>query len=219
MRNLLLLTKYLNAVKFTYSGMQLFMNISACAKNTLSGGVFLSELIYFGGKNHMKHFLFLSTLFLLVTASRSQSCGTCSINITTLDSGTYVVSAGEILCLDSTGNFIGTITLNGGTVCNKGLFYPKSISFNSGTINNFGNLKFTTIVLSSGRILNNKADGVASFGTDLILSGGSFSNEGITNVGNGISNNTGDFFNAGVLNCVHMNGSNAVSNSGIINTN
>jgi hypothetical protein len=165
-----------------------------------------------------KLFLFV-TVFLFSQFGNSQTCGTCSINIVGLDSSAYTISSGQTICIDTTGNFVGTITLEGGTVCNKGLFNAKILTFNSGTIDNYGNMSFSAVTLSANRYINNKADAISNISGTLIISGGNFTNNGIANVTQNITNNSGTLNNTGILNCIQITGSNTITNSGVINSN
>lgn len=165
-----------------------------------------------------KFFFIVISLFSI--SVKSQTCGTCSTNITSLDSANYTVNSGETFCIDTTGNFIGTINLNGGTICNKGIFNPKIIVFNSGTISNNGNTSFrTSISVPSGSQLSNNADAVMNTNGSLTMSGGTLSNDGIINVDQTIQNTSGVINNNGIMNCSQLSGSGSLNNTGKINTN
>jgi hypothetical protein len=163
-------------------------------------------------------FVFVFLLIFFGFIAKSQTCGTCSINITSLDSNNYVVGSGSTLCIDTLGNFIGTITLNGGTICNKGLFNPSSFAISSGAINNYSNASFkTSLTLGSSAQLNNSLDAIINITGSLINNGGAVDNQGVINVGLDVQNNSGSFANSSVINCNSVSGS--VSNTGIINVN
>jgi len=150
----------------------------------------------------------------------AQSCGTCTINITGYDTLAYTVNVGQTICIDTTGNFQGKITLNGGTVCNKGLCLPSQFNFNSGTFSNYGNATILeAVTLGANKTVHNQLGATLNLGSTLILNGGSLTNNGITNVGSSFTNSSGSVTNTGILNCTSLNGNNTINNSGVINSN
>lgn len=169
----------------------------------------------------MKKLIFLlSLVFALGTQLKAQTCGTCSVNITSFDTLAYTINVGQTFCVDTTGNFSGTIILNGGTVCNKGFFNPSSITFNSGTIANYGNTSVAlSISIGNNKTIINNADAIFNITGGITMSGGNFTNNGITNISQNITNTSGTINNTGILNCVQLTGSNAITNTGVINSN
>jgi phage baseplate assembly protein gpV len=168
----------------------------------------------------MKQFLLLVALMLMGYMAKAQTCSTCTVNITGYDTLNYTVNAGETFCIDTLGHYEGHLIMNGGMVCNKGLFKPKSITLTSGTIDNYANSTLpAAVTLSANRILNNKADAILNINGGVTVSGGTFTNNGIINVSANITNSSGTVTNTGILNCLQLTGSNTVNNTGVINTN
>ena len=62
------------------------------------------------------YFTAVLVLFALFKVS-AQSCTGCSTSISGNDTLTYNVVSGQVLCITGGGNFLGNITINGGTVC------------------------------------------------------------------------------------------------------
>jgi hypothetical protein len=175
-------------------------------------------------KNRTRLFVFsgLMMILCLLTGTRTyaQSCGGCTVTISGLDTLTYTVNSGEILCIDSAGQFEGTITLNGGTVCNKGIFHPKALSASSGTITNHTYMRLeSSLTLGSGLALVNTGRSSAALEGNLTISGGTLNNSGITNIEQNITFSSGIFSNTAIVNCKILNGAAlaSISNSGIIN--
>lgn len=168
----------------------------------------------------MKVLLTLSLLLILfATHSTAQTCGTCATNITDYDGSSYTVTAGQTLCIDSLGNFEGQIVLSGGTLCVKGLFKPQTFTFNSGTLVNSGSVNLATLTLGSGKVLQNLVDGLLSVSGNFTLLGGQLTNTGILSVRQTLTNTSGTFTNSGIINCNQLSGTNAISNTGVLNTN
>jgi hypothetical protein len=166
-----------------------------------------------------KHFIFLFFFSCTSFFLQAQNCSPCTIVINQTDTSDYVVNAGQTLCIDTSGNCLGKITLNGGTVCNKGFFQPKDLFLNSGSLNNFGNLTYrkqltlngsVSIIIEASSVIN--VDGGFT-----INSAGNITNNGYLNVSGNIQNN-GTLNNLNVINCQQING-NAAVNNGIINQN
>lgn len=149
-----------------------------------------------------------------------QSCGTCSLTISNLNNTSYTVGLGETLCIDSLGQYTGTLTLNGGTVCNKGVFRPNAFNYNSGTINNYARIILNNSLTldSSNKIVLCEKKSFLKLNGILTLSGGSFTNKGITNVQTNINHTSGTLSNSGIINCKVFSGnSSSITNTGIIN--
>lgn len=171
----------------------------------------------------MTSFVRLSLIFIslfFVFQAKSQTCGTCSINITSLDSADYTVNSGQTFCIDTTGNFIGTISLNGGTICNRGIFFPKTIQFGSGTITNYGNTSLnTSISLNTNTVLNNNVDAVMNINGVLTIIGGTLNNGSILNIDQNIQLTSGSLINSSIINCTVLSGGGNLNNTGKINVN
>jgi hypothetical protein len=135
------------------------------------------------------------------------------------DTLTYTVSIGQTFCIDSTGQFEGSLTLSGGTICNKGIFHPKLFSASTGTIMNHTCLRIDgDVTLPSGLSLVNGSQSTAALLGNLTISGGTLSNAGITNVEQDIVFSSGALGNTAIVNCRTLTGAAIanVSNSGII---
>jgi|GEM_PF-7037848 len=96
---------------------------------------------------------------LLFSAPRLHAqCSGCTITLSSNSSTNYTVSAGTVLCINSGVTYSGTITLNGGTVCNLGTI-TGTVNQSSGTFNNYGSvgtgLATGTLNLSGGTTNNN----------------------------------------------------------------
>lgn len=164
--------------------------------------------------------MFFWVLIFFVTSYQGQNCSSCNTVISSYDTLSYTIENGQTFCIDSTGNFQGAIILNGGTICNKGYFNPENITFNSGTIDNYGNATIPiTLLLGASKVINNKTDAIINFFGDLTLNGGTFTNYGISNITQNLTNSSGSITNAGILNCLQVIGVNVLNNSGVINTN
>ncbi len=165
----------------------------------------------------------LSFCFLLAFSKNvlmAQNCGTCSTSINSSDTSVIVVNSGQTLCIDTMGYFTGSITLNGGTICNKGFFKPAVLVINSGTLNNISNTSLDgSIVLGSNMSFVNSPGAIFSVNGSLTLSGGTFTNDGITNIETNFINTSGSVSNSSIINCAQVSGSNSITNTGIINSN
>jgi len=97
---------------------------------------------------------FLAVSFLLLQFAKVYAqCGTCTTTISSNSPSSYTVSAGQTVCVATGFDFTGTITLNGGTLCNGGTVH--NINFNSGVFNNNGNYtKATgTVTITNNNLL------------------------------------------------------------------
>lgn len=161
----------------------------------------------------------LFVLFSIVSVDvYAQACSNCTVNITTLDTSIYVVSSGQTLCIDSTAQFEGTITLSGGTICNRGAFHPKNFTVSSGTLNNYSHCIIPgNFSIGSGFAMTNGVKSITIMGGNLSISGGSFTNAGINNVKGNIIFSSGIFTNSAIVNCQVLSGAGVANNSGIIN--
>jgi hypothetical protein len=164
--------------------------------------------------------LIFAFAFISLFKLSSQTCAGCGTNVASLDSSAYTVNSGETFCIDSTGNFIGTLTLNGGTVCNKGLFAPKAFAFSGGTINNYGNATVkSSLSFDSSSGLNNGGGSILNIVGNITVAGGAVVNDGIMNVDQSILNNSGSLSNSSIINCSQLTGGGSLTNTGAINKN
>jgi phage baseplate assembly protein gpV len=153
----------------------------------------------------------------------AQSCGTCTVTISsssgTLSSAAYTVGNGQTFCIDSTGKFTGTITLNGGTICNKGSFKPTVFNYNSGTLTNYGSAAISSsLSLSSSKTLNCEKKSLLRINGNLVFTGGTMTNKGIANIKDNVTHSSGTLNNSGIVNCKTFSVSvNSYTNTGIIN--
>jgi hypothetical protein len=169
---------------------------------------------------------FLASSFL----SKGQSCQPCTAkmpgndsltyHIFHTDTATYTLSAGQTFCIYNSGTFKGTLINNGGTICNKGRFFPKSVTFNSGQLYNHKVSRICQpLSLSNSCSVINQATSILNITGTLTLSGGTLNNEGIINT-HTIQNNSGNFHNKAIVNCNLLQGSNTIQHYqvGIVNT-
>lgn len=185
--------------------------MSVLNKRTVFGNPF-----YFFGK------LILLSLVLFICqphAARSQSCTSCTYTISSNSSTSYTLTAGQKLCITSSGTYTGSVTLSGGTICVQGSFTPSSFAYNSGNFDNYGSATVGSISLSqtsttltnySGATLTINTsfassssgasfinNGTASIGTSFAVSGGTFTNGGSISVGTTTAVSGGSFTNTG----------------------
>ena len=167
--------------------------------------------------------LIVSILFCFFISKqvKSQNCGSCDISIFGNDTLSYTVFAGQSVCIDSAANFTGILILNGGTICNKGLFTPMNFTFNSGTINNYSNITITQsiIINANCNVIINDGGAFSITSGDLHINGGNFTNNGLTSISGNIQNASGTITNSSLVNCSHLLGNPLTSNSGIVNSN
>ena len=151
---------------------------------------------------------------------RAQTCGTCTFIISDYNNSSYTISTGQLLCLDSSAVFEGTITLSGGTICNKGAFTPAIFVATSGTLNNYSAVGIeSSFTLTNDLALINTTESITTVNGDLIINGGSINNSGIVNIKNNITFNSGTFINSAIVNCKLLSGTNLanINDTGIIN--
>lgn len=163
----------------------------------------------------------VSLFFLIVLNGHlwSQTCGSCTVNISTHSNDSYTVDVGQVFCIDSIGNFTGTLTVNGGTVCNNGIFKPDVFTFNSGVVQNHSRILINSnFNIDSTKTVTCEKKSLFSVKGDFTISGGSFVNKGISNVYYNITYSAGTFNNSGIVNCRLLSGNtSSITNTGIIN--
>lgn len=169
----------------------------------------------------MKKIFLLSALAILTSLSlKSQNCGTCTQSINTHDTTSIVLNQGEILCIDTLGYFSGNITLNGGTICNKGFFKPSVLTINSGIITNYSNIDIASTINASATLTITNQDGaIFNIAGSLNIIGGTITNNGILNTDQAIVNTSGSFSNTSIVNCTTITGQTTIINTGVINAN
>ena len=171
-------------------------------------------------KEILRRSLQVIAFFIIHQTLAAQSCGNCVLTISGANNTSYTVNPGQTICLDSTAMYTGNITMNGGTICNKGIFKPQSLNFTSGTISNYGNIKIAgNFLLGSNQTIVSERKAFLKIGGNLTISGGTFTNKGITNVNVTLAYVAGSFTNSGIVNCETLSGVTAsnIANTGIIN--
>jgi len=160
----------------------------------------------------------LLALFCLLACQKNfAQCTVCTTHILGLDSGTYTVTIGQTLCVDSTGVLAGTVILNGGTICNKGVFKPGTLTLTSGTFYNYGSAAVTSnVTFGSSLSWTNYGGSILNLEGSLTVSGATVSNDGILNVETTLTFSSGSFSNSNIINCSSLTGSGTISNTGTI---
>jgi len=164
--------------------------------------------------------LWIALSFILcIKLANAQTCSSCSVNITTTSNGSYTINAGETFCVDTAGKFTGTLLLDGGTICNKGIFKPSAFTFISGSINNYSSVSFNAgLTLNSACSLYCEKKTFLRINGTLTVSGGSFTGKGICNIHDNVSFTSGTVNNSGIINCRLLSGLiTSITNTGIIN--
>jgi len=168
----------------------------------------------------MKKGLYLICCFIILSISAKAQCTGCTINVTDIDTNSYTLTAGQVLCVDTNGVIKGNITLNGGTICNKGIFKPENFTVSTGEITNNGNMSLPTVLsLNTGTTLTNGVSSVINFTGNLTLGGSTFTNNGVINIESTLQNNSGTATNNSIINCQVVAGSGTITNNGVINSN
>lgn len=166
-----------------------------------------------------------ATQLVVVTVYATGSCSGCTIFVSTNNSSNYTVSSGQKLCITSTGTVTGTITLNGGTICNQGTFTPGTFNYTTGVFDNYGNATTGSISLTNSATLTNYSGGTltisgtlsmnnsaASFinhGTATITgaqtkSGGTITNDGSLTFNSSTGQSGGTYTNSGTISCTDL---------------
>jgi hypothetical protein len=152
--------------------------------------------------------------------AQNSTCQTCINSISTLDSSSYTLNAGDTLCITPEGTFTGSITLNGGVLCNSGSFVPDTLVFQQGKIINNGIVNLNTgLQLGANCTIENTAE--AAFNISGFLSvnhpSSGFTNEGSLNVVDNVLASGGSIINNGVINCTHAASNANITGTGTIN--
>jgi len=180
---------------------------------------FLLHSIHRSRKPSLIAWLFCLLMSLQVERTKAQ-CTVCTTHIIGIDTLSYTVTTGQTLCIDSIGVLNGNIVLSGGTICNKGVFNPASLTLTSGTIYNYGNAQINSnSTLGSSLTWNNYGGSILNLSGTMTVSGGTVSNDGIMNVETTLDFSSGTFSNQNIINCSTLTGSGTIVNTGIINSN
>lgn len=147
---------------------------------------------------------FVIVLLMIVIATRlsAQPCQVCTYVINGSNDSVFTVNANEVFCLNAAAKFTGTLTLNGGTICNLEHFKPKVFTYNSGAISNY----MAIIIpgdhnLNNGKSISSETKSFMRVLGVLSVSGGTFLNKGIISVKDSLNYASGSFVNQGVVSC------------------
>src|SRR3989344_2349550 len=161
----------------------------------------------------MKKILCLICCVFLMTYAANAQCAGCTVSVNDIDTNSYTLTSGQVLCIDTNGVVKGNIVLNGGSICNKGIFKPENFTYTLGEMINNGNMSFPgAITLSAGSILNNGVSSVINFTGTLTISGANFTNNGVMNIETNIQNNSGTVVNNSIINCQEVLGAGTLTN-------
>ena len=169
----------------------------------------------------MKRSILILTIALSALTFNSEAqCADCTINVSGIDTTSYTLIPGQKLCIDTTGLITGVIVLNGGSICNYGIFKPSSFTYSSGSINNEGNMTLSAnINLPSNTTLTNSITGILTITGNATLNGTAITNNGIMNINQNIQFNSGTFTNDNIINVNLLSGAGVITNTGSINSN
>lgn len=101
-----------------------------------------------------------SILGLCITVNSYSQCTVCATTgntwtVSGASSTSYTVASGQKLYIAPGGTYTGTVTLNGGTICNAGTFSPAGFTYTTGTFTNNGTATFASSLLFSAGTINN----------------------------------------------------------------
>jgi hypothetical protein len=164
--------------------------------------------------------LLVLVCFSLLKLSAQTTCTPCTTTISGEDSATYTVQTGETFCIAEGAVFTGTLILNGGTLCNMGVFAPAQMTLTSGSFFNAGvcNLK-TSIQLNTTLAVTNSETGVINTNGALSIASttATLVNDGVVNASGTFSYSSGTCTNNGVINCTQVINGAAITGTGTIN--
>ncbi len=90
------------------------------------------------------------------TKFASAQCTGCTTTISGLNSANQIISAGQTLCISSTGTVTGLITVTaGGSVCNEGNINSSNFWVAGGTLRNYGTINVGNLMVSSAGTFTN----------------------------------------------------------------
>lgn len=170
----------------------------------------------------MKHIFFFLMFFSGVVSSFKAQCSSCSTVVNASDTSNLVVASGQTVCFDSLSVFNGTLTLNGGSVCNKGLFKPARLVWQSGQFTNYGNVSIEgyDLVLGGNSVFTSMQGSIMNITNgDFKLQGGILDNWGVIIILGTMHNVSGTLNNYDLINCNMFNGNVPTINTGHINSN
>ena len=108
----------------------------------------------------MKKIALLPLLGILLFASTSfsQNCQVCTYTVNAPDTTSYVLDSGQTLCIAPSGVLKGRVTLNGGVICNSGIFHPINFTYENGDFDNYGDFYSRAILVlkNNSRFINYK---------------------------------------------------------------
>lgn len=103
-----------------------------------------------------KIYLFLLSFLLSLSMNLNAQCTSCTITISSIDAANHIVSAGQTMCITSTGTATGLITITtGGILCNQGTINSSNLWIQGGTFNNYGSIITTNVLTSSAGTFHN----------------------------------------------------------------
>lgn len=157
-------------------------------------------------------------VFLMHSASISAQCPGCATsgNTYTVNGASttaYTLTAGQKLYITPTGNYTGTITLNGGLICNAGTFSPTSFTYTTGTLTNNGTVSLNSSLVFNAGTINNCSS--AKFEVKLLANfftiKGTFNNYGFLRVVGDLKQQ-GTVYNQGSIRAGSMTNSGTLNN-------
>jgi hypothetical protein len=108
--------------------------------------------------------IYPNTILLLLLAfgiKANAQCTGCTINITGLDAANHIVTSGQVFCIAPTGTVTGQVTVSSGAkLCNQGNINSSNLWIDGGTLINYGILKTTNVLVSSGATFTNNATAI-----------------------------------------------------------
>lgn len=88
-------------------------------------------------------------------------CTGCTQTIAGNDASNYLVGSGQVLCISSTGNATGMITVtSGGILCNQGSLNSTNVSIVGGILKNYGTINTGNILISAAGTYSNFATSI-----------------------------------------------------------
>ncbi|MCU0432388.1 MAG: SprB repeat-containing protein [Bacteroidia bacterium] len=116
--------------------------------------------------------ILLSIFTLSIANSLNAQCPACATTgntwtVSGTSSTSYTVGTGQSLYIAPGGTYTGTVTLNGGIICNAGAFNPAGFTYTTGTFTNNGTATFSSsLVFNAGTINNCSSARITIAGTN-----------------------------------------------------